>query len=1011
MAAKRKKSEKFQAFLNDNYIETFDSFNPVALKVVTFALQEALAANSKFVTFDLLLIGVVRKGLDPKYDYLGAQELIELILSAWKKDQKGWERRKKKPFLLNQVFASCWKLWVRVPGNPELEFNRGLEKALGQLYENYTGFLELLRMDVYEGNDYEFRAWKRKSSKRDYIEAIESGITMSSEVNEVFKSARGWAKKFGHKYIGMSHIVLGMADCPPQKGDFRVLDSLLIEPSDITSAVLASLVGQASHYYNKGVKRVTVKTRTTYLDRLSVDITAQAYDLLKSSKVRPGMGLVVGRTYEIKRVVQVFGRKSKNNPCLVGEPGVGKTAVAEGLAQRIVSGDVPDFLKESVIFSVAMGTLVAGTKYRGDFEVRVKRILVETLRAGNIILFIDEIHMIVGAGAVEGGLDVANVLKPALSRGRFQCLGATTIDEYASRIEPDPALERRFQKVMVGEPSVAEAIELLEGIRGGFEKYHKVKILDEALSACVELSGRYIQGRFLPDKAIDALDESCARVGYDFRKLPRCLKNLEEDIRKLDGDRNRASSVDVLLEREIKLFEVCIRMGIGLNRWDEIVKRQLSRRKGVLTVRLSCVRGVVSVWSGVNMEKLSQSEAERLFQMENQLYKQVIGQTEAVKVVCKALKRSRSGLNDPKRPIASLMFSGPTGVGKTELAKVVASYFFGSIDSMLRFDMGEYADAYTSSKLIGAPAGYVGYESGGVLTGKVRKKPYALVLFDELEKGHSTVYNILLQVLEDGRLTDNKGRVVSFKNTLIVLTSNIGGNIFDNSFDPTVRLGLKPSLVEEAEAAYFEEVGEALPAGMTTGAKILFLVRYALKRKFRPEFLNRIDSIVIFGPLGWQSVSLIGVLMVEKRKAFMMGKGYRMLFSANYYGMISYNGFDFYFGARPMRRLVTAEIDDEIVELILKDYLEPAPECTLYFLARPHLSESIKTYQKTVIGGPITKWSDYVFFTGYCPLQACNGNGNPLGWVKNHPVTLQRWRFLTYFETPGCDWDVILCRC
>jgi len=600
---------------------------------------------------------------------------------------------------------------------------------------------------------------------------------------------------------------------------------------------------------------------------------------------------VVGREKEIERAIQILGRRTKNNPVLIGEPGVGKTAIAEGLAQRIINQDVPENLQDKQVISLDMGSLVAGTRFRGDFEERIKKVVEEVRTVGNIILVIDEIHTLVGAGGTEGGLDAANILKPALARGELQCIGATTLDEYRKHIERDAALERRFQPIMVGEPSVEETVQILYGLRGAYEQHHKVTILDSALVAAAELSDRYISDRFLPDKAIDLIDEAGSRVRLRNsqispnkelkRELAGVTKEKEAAVRVQDFDK-----AVTLRDQELKLAE---QLQATFAQNDQPVNSTVVDEEDIAQI--------VASWTGVPVNKLTESESELLLHLEDTLHQRLIGQEQAVSAVSRGIRRARVGLKNPNRPIASFIFSGPTGVGKTELAKALAAYFFGAEDSMIRLDMSEYMESHTVAKLIGSPPGYVGYDEGGQLTEAVRRKPYTVLLFDEIEKAHPDVFNMLLQLLDDGHLTDAKGRKVDFKNTLIILTSNIGSKVIEKGGS-----GLGFDFDTQADASY---------------NRIRTLVNEELKAYFRPEFLNRLDEIIVFTQLSRDEVKQIAEIMLRDVSKRLVEKGIILEVSDRFKDRVVQEGYNPSYGARPLRRAIMRLLEDSLAEAML----------------------------------------------------------------------------------------------
>ncbi|MEO0406895.1 MAG: ATP-dependent Clp protease ATP-binding subunit, partial [Cyanobacteria bacterium P01_A01_bin.135] len=633
--------------------------------------------------------------------------------------------------------------------------------------------------------------------------------------------------------------------------------------------------------------------KTPTLDEFGSNLTQMASE----GKLDP----VVGRQKEIERVIQILGRRTKNNPVLIGEPGVGKTAIAEGLAQRISTGDIPDILEEKRVVTLDIGLLVAGTKYRGEFEERLKKIMDEIRQAANVILVIDEVHTLIGAGAAEGAIDAANILKPALARGELQCIGATTLDEYRKHIERDAALERRFQPVMVGEPSVDETIEILHGLRDRYEQHHKLKILDEALDAAAKLSDRYISDRYLPDKAIDLIDEAGSRVRLINSQLPPAAKELDKELRQVLKDKDDAvRSQDFDRAGELRDREMEIKAEIRAIAQSR--KAEDESGDGADTspqVTEEDIAQIVASWTGVPVNKLTESESEKLLHMEDTLHNRLIGQDEAVKAVSRAIRRARVGLKNPNRPIASFIFSGPTGVGKTELTKALASYFFGSEDAMIRLDMSEYMERHTVSKLIGSPPGYVGYNEGGQLTEAVRRRPYTVVLFDEIEKAHPDIFNMLLQILEDGRLTDAKGRTVDFKNTLLIMTSNIGSKVIEKG---GTGLGFEFASENQADAQY---------------NRIRSLVNEELKQYFRPEFLNRIDEIIVFRQLTKDEVKDISAILLKEVFGRLSEQGIELQVTERFKDRLVEEGYNPSYGARPLRRAIMRLLEDSLAEEIL----------------------------------------------------------------------------------------------
>jgi ATP-dependent Clp protease ATP-binding subunit ClpC len=709
-------------------------------------------------------------------------------------------------------------------------------------------------------------------------------IPFTPRAKRVLELSLEEARQLGHNYIGTEHLLLGLI----REGEgvaARVLENLGVDLSKVRTQVIRML-GETAEVTPGGPSG---RTKTPTLDEFGSNLTQMAVD----NKLDP----VVGRAKEIERVIQILGRRTKNNPVLIGEPGVGKTAIAEGLASRIANKDVPDILEDKRVVTLDIGLLVAGTKYRGEFEERLKKIMDEIRQAGNVILVIDEVHTLIGAGAAEGAIDAANILKPALARGELQCIGATTLDEYRKHIERDAALERRFQPVMVGEPSVDETIEILYGLRDRYEQHHKLKISDEALVAAAKLSDRYISDRYLPDKAIDLIDEAGSRVRLINSQLPPAAKELDKELRQILKEKDDAvRSQDFDRAGELRDREMEIKAEI---RAIAQSKTNAAGGDGVEpVVTEEDIAHIVASWTGVPVNKLTESESEKLLHMEDTLHQRLIGQDDAVKAVSRAIRRARVGLKNPNRPIASFVFSGPTGVGKTELAKSLASYFFGSEEAMIRLDMSEYMERHTVSKLIGSPPGYVGYNEGGQLTEAVRRRPYTVVLFDEIEKAHPDVFNMLLQILEDGRLTDAKGRTVDFKNTLLILTSNIGSKVIEKGGS-----GIGFEFAEDQTESQYN--------------RIRSLVNEELKQYFRPEFLNRLDEIIVFRQLNKAEVTEIADIMLKEVFGRLTEKGITLEVSDRFKDRLIQEGYSPSYGARPLRRAIMRLLEDSLAEEIL----------------------------------------------------------------------------------------------
>ena len=697
---------------------------------------------------------------------------------------------------------------------------------------------------------------------------------------KVIESAMSNASEMGKKYVGTEHLLIGILSDSDNYA-IRFLSALGIDIASITSeAVTASGIDIKAAAKGSNQKE---NKKIENLSKYGTDLTAEA----EKGNLDP----VIGREKEIERVIGILCRRTKNNPCLIGEPGVGKTAVAEGLAQKIASGEVPEILVGKRVFTLNLTGMVAGTKYRGDFEERIKTVVDEVIKNKNIILFIDEVHTLIGAGSAEGATDAANILKPSLARGEFQLIGATTISEYRKNIEKDSALERRFQPVMVSEPSEEDALLILKGLRDKYEAHHKVKISDEALSSAVKLSARYISDRFLPDKAIDLIDEAASRVRLSSSAMPPELKELEEQIESAESEKDEAIASEEF-ERAAALRDAEIRLREKYNSLNEKWQEEKGHTNG--TVTEEDIAGIVSLWTSIPVSQLTEEESARLLRLEEELHNRVIGQNEAVTAVAKAIRRGRVGLKDPKRPIGSFIFSGPTGVGKTELCKALASSLFGSENMMIRLDMSEYMEKHTVSRLVGSPPGYVGFEEGGQLTEKVRRNPYSVVLFDEIEKAHPDVFNMLLQILEDGILTDSQGRRVDFKNTVNIMTSNVGAR----------------KITEKKISFGFGESAEE--------TNISEQVLSELKATFRPEFLNRVDDIIVFSKLKFEEIGLIAENMLKNLKERLKNLEIDFSWDDSVKNALAEKGFDEVYGARPLRREIQNKIEDKLSENILE---------------------------------------------------------------------------------------------
>ncbi|ABO48729.1 ATPase AAA-2 domain protein [Desulforamulus reducens MI-1] len=762
----------------------------------------------------------------------------------------------------------------------------------------YIGTEHILLGLIREGEGIAARALEQMNINADKVkttveqiveignEAVSGEIPPTPRAKKVLELAVEESRSMGHNYVGTEHLLLGLV----KEGEgvaAQVLVSLGADLGKVRQQVinmLGSGGGQTPGGNGQGCPAGGCKTVS--LDQFSRDLTR----LAKEEKLDP----VVGRAKEIERVIQVLSRRTKNNPVLIGEPGVGKTAIAEGLAQRIIEGNVPEILLNRRVVTLDLAAMVAGTKYRGEFEDRLKKIMEEIRQAGNIIVFIDELHTLIGAGAAEGAIDAANILKPALARGEIQTIGATTLDEYRKYIEKDSALERRFQPIQVDEPTVEETLQILKGIRDKYEAHHRVSITDEALEAAAKLSDRYITDRFLPDKAIDLIDESASRVRIKAFTAPPDLKQKEKDLEEIRKEKESAiNNQEFEKAAELRDREQALLTEINQARenWNQ------TKGGNNLVVSEQDIAHIVASWTGVPVQKIAQEESEKLLNLEEVLHRRVVGQDDAVKAVSRAVRRARAGLKDPKRPVGSFIFLGPTGVGKTELARALAESLFGDEDALVRIDMSEYMEKHAVSRLVGAPPGYVGYDEGGQLTEAVRRKPYSVVLLDEIEKAHPDVFNILLQVLEDGRLTDSRGRVVDFRNTVIIMTSNVGLSTIKS----VGKVGFAATAQDQAD---YEKMKERVEEG--------------LKRTFRPEFLNRIDETIVFHPLTREHIQQIVDLMLQEVAQRMEEHEVYLSFTEGAKEILAQVGYSEEYGARPLRREIQRRVEDHLSEELIK---------------------------------------------------------------------------------------------
>lgn len=758
----------------------------------------------------------------------------------------------------------------------------GLTKVKNGVAAKALEELGLVTEDIFEAVEEHVGRGNKKATS----------IYMTPRVKHVLELAIQVANHMNHNYVGTEHILLGLLSDGSGVA-VAILRAMNIRSNDVVEAI-RSILGSNKVSNNGGQEEINSNNDLGELSDFATDLNESA----KQGKIDP----VIGRDTEIQRVIQILSRRTKNNPVLIGEPGVGKTAIAEGLAQRIVTGNVPEILRNKRIISLSIGSMLAGAKYRGEFEERLKKAIDEVQQHDDMIIFIDEIHTLVGAGATEGAMDAANILKPALARGEFQVIGATTLDEYKKHIEKDAALERRFQPVQVGEPNEEDALEILKGLRDRYEAFHKAKITDEALTAAVSLSSRYITDRFLPDKAIDVVDEAASKVRMKVFSAAPDVKALEDRLNTVKKEKEAAvTSQDFEKAAKLRDEEKSLLKEIGDKK---SVAKEKSDQKLIVTEE--DIATVVAQWTGIPVAKIAEEESETLLHLEEELHKRVVGQDEAVTAVAKAVRRARAGLKDPKRPIGSFLFLGPTGVGKTELARALASSLFGDESAMIRLDMSEYMEKHTVSRLVGAPPGYVGYEEGGQLTDAVRRKPYSVILLDEVEKAHADFFNILLQVLDDGRLTDSQGRTVDFRNTVIIMTSNLGAKALHKNSPELGFLAAKKSdfNVDENKEIEFKEAKKS--------------VMDAVKRHFRPEFLNRIDEMIVFHPLTEEDLKEIVTILMSDVTKRLGERDLQLEITPEAMKFLVKEGSDFTMGARPLKRVIQRLIEDPVSDLILK---------------------------------------------------------------------------------------------
>ncbi|MDL2310930.1 ATP-dependent Clp protease ATP-binding subunit [Peptostreptococcaceae bacterium OttesenSCG-928-C18] len=727
-----------------------------------------------------------------------------------------------------------------------------------------------------------------------YGSGIKPPENLTPRVKRLMEKSREVARNLGTNFIGTEHILLALLEDDDSFSGY-MLNSTNVDKEKIKRELKKYFTSTSN---NKSSSQVQNNKKDTVLDKLAKDLNQMA----KEGKIDP----VIGREKEIERIIQVLLRRTKNNPVLIGEPGVGKTAIAEGLAQKIVEGNVPEIIKDKKIVSLDLAGMIAGTKYRGDFEERIKGVIDELIKQDNVVLFIDEFHTLIGAGGAEGAMDAANILKPVLARGELQIIGATTIDEYRKQIEKDAALERRLQPITVEEPSVEDTILILKGIRDKYEAHHKVVITDEAIVAAAELSNRYLNDRFLPDKAIDLVDEAASKIRIKFYIAPPDLKKREEKLEKLQAKKEQAIAVqdfEKAAELRDKIKEVKEELESVQESW------KMKKRTHEMIVTYEDIAKIVSEWSNVPVTSMSKEESEKYLYLDKNLKENVIGQDQAVDSISHAIKRARVGLKDPNKPIGSFIFVGPTGVGKTYLAKELAKKLFGDEDAMIRIDMSEYMEKHSVSRLIGSPPGYVGYDEGGQLTEAVRRKPYSVVLFDEIEKAHPDVFNALLQVLDDGRLTDSKGKVVNFKNTILIMTSNVGAS----SLEKKNSLGFSSG--QDIEKEEYERNKE--------------IILEELKRTFRPEFLNRLDDIVVFSNLTEKNIKKVAKIMLDEMVERLNKLDIKVTYDTKLVNFVSKEGFDKVYGARPLERVIRSQIEDQLAEAILSGEVERDNKITI----------------------------------------------------------------------------------